>query len=156
MKASSIITLLASMLCLHTTSAFVDMAIPLQAAPMIAPEAMIGDAISSFAESPVASSTLQFANALTLPVQAAANAMSSPEVESEFLGDMAHMAMDISGLFRPTKQTMRLYTLGGRLLGLMADYVPDHSVHAEELVIQLFFMGMTLKEIIEDDLQAAC
>ena len=92
---------------------------------------------------------------MTLPAQAAANAMSSPEVESEFLGDMAHMAMDFSGLFRPTKQTMRLYTLGGRLLGLMADYVPDHSVHAEELVIQLFFMGMTLKEIIEDELQAA-
>lgn len=154
MKASTIFTLFTSALCFQSTNAFVDMAIPMPAAPMITPEAIIGDAISTFADSPLVSSTMGIANSMTLPAQAAASAISSsPEVESEFLGDMAHMALDFSGLFRPTKKTMRLYSLGGRLLGLMADYVPDHSIHAEELLIQVFFMGMTLKEILDDELR---
>ena len=157
MKTYTIFTLFTSALCFQSTNAFVDMAIPMPAAaPMITPEALIGDAISSFADSPLVSSTMGIANSMTLPAQAAASAISSsPEVESEFLGDMAHMALDFSGLFRPTKKTMRLYSLGGRLLGLMADYVPDHSIHAEELLIQVFFMGMTLKEILDDELRVA-
>jgi len=164
MKTSSTIltTLFTSALCFHTGSAFVDMGIaaPLLAAPpsptsLIAPEAaVLGDqALSAFAESPLGSSTLGIANAIALPAQAAATAFANPEFESEFLEDMAHLALDFSGIFRPCQNTVRLFSLGGRLLALMADYLPDHSVHTEELLIQVFFMGMTMKEMLEEELQ---
>ena len=151
MKPSSIASFFVSALCFQSTTAFVDMAMPLPVAPsMIAPEAVFGDAISAFAESPVASSTLQMANAFALPVQSVM--MPPPQVESQFLGDIS-MALDLSQLFRPNKKTIRMISLGGRLLGLMADYVPDHSIHAEELLVQLFFMGTAVKEILDEEFQ---
>ena len=151
MKPSSIASFFVSALCFQSTTAFVDMAMPLPVAPSkIAPEAVFGDAMSAFAESPLASSTLQMANAFALPVQSVM--MPPPQVESQFLGDIS-MALDLSQLFRPNKKTMRVISLGGRLLGLMADYVPDHSIHAEELLVQLFFMGTAVKEILDEEFQ---
>ena len=156
MKTSTIIAFVAFALGFQSTSAFVDIALPLPvAAPMVAPGTLFGDAMSAFAESPLDSSTLGLANAFALPIQSAATVMSSPDVESQFLGDMAHMALDFSGIFRPTKNTMRLCTLGGRVLALMADFVPDHWIHPEELLIQVFFMGMTVKEILDDEFKVA-
>ena len=149
MKPSTILSLFTTALCFTNSSAFVDMAmIPaLHAAPLITPETF-----SAFAQSPIGSSTLAMANTIAIPVQTAATVMSSPDIESEFLEDMAHVASDFAGIFRPSKSTMRLFSIGGRLMSLMADYLPDHSIHAEELLIHLFFMGMTMKEVIDDDL----
>ena len=150
MKASTIITLIISALCFQNASAFLDMAIPVAAPSIIAPEAVFGDAFASFADSPLASSTMGIANAFALPAKSPF--MPSPDFESQVLGDMA-MALNFSEIFRPSKKAMRMISLGGRLLGLMADYVPDHSIHTEELLIQLFFIGSAVKEILEDEFQ---
>ena len=167
MKQSTILSLFTSALCLTNSNALVDMAmiadcpLPAGGAALVLPEtAAVSDAItwsssssfSAFAESPIGSSTLALANTIALPVQAAATFMSSPDVESEFLEDMAHVALDFAGIFRPSKSTMRLFSIGGRLMSLMADYLPDHSIRPEELLVHLFFMGMTVQEVIDDDL----
>jgi len=163
MKTSSTIltTLFTSALCFQTGSAFVDMGI---AAPHLAPvgppsptltitpEAVLGDqVVSAFAESPLGSSTLGIVNAIALPAQAAVSAFANPEVESEVVEGMVHMALESSGIFGPYENKVRLFSLGGRLLALMADYLPDHSIHTEGLLIQLFFMGMTIKEMLEEE-----
>ena len=170
MKPSTILSLFTAALGFTNSSAFVDVAmipdcslLPAAgaAAPlMISPEtAAFSDAVSwsssssfsALAESPIGSSTLAMANAIGLPFQAAATVMSSPDVESEFLEDMSHVALDFAGIFRPSKTAMRFFSITGRLMSLVADYIPDHSIHAEEVLIHLFFMGMTMQEVIVDD-----
>ena len=151
MKTSSTITLFTSALSFHYSNAFVDMAMPLS--PAVAP-AISPEVLSSFppeASGIGSSSTLEIANAFALPAHAAASVISSPEIESQFLEDMAHVALDFSGFFRPTKKAGQLYSIGGRLMSLMADYLPDHAIRGEDLLVHLFFMGMTLKEMLVDD-----
>ena len=88
---------------------------------------------------------------MAFQVNEVALAASTPEGESQILSDAAHLAMDFSGIFRPSKSTMRLYSIGGRLLGLLADYIPDHTIHFEELAIQVFFICLTGQELLEDE-----
>ena len=170
MKPSTTLSLFTVALGFTNSSAFVDVAMipdcPLlspaagAAATLISPEtAAFSDAVSwsssssfsALAESPIGSSTLAMANVIGLPFQAAASAMSSPDVESEFLEDMSHVALDFAGFFRPSKSTMRIFSIAGRLMSLVADYLPDHSIRAEEVLIHLFFMGMTMQEVIVND-----
>mmetsp|Transcript_20049 Transcript_20049/g.22372 ORF Transcript_20049/g.22372 Transcript_20049/m.22372 type:complete len:169 (+) Transcript_20049:173-679(+) len=77
----------------------------------------------------------------------------STEVEAEVLTAMAHITMDFTGLAKPSKSLIRLFVVIGRMLVISADYVADHSIHPEELLIQLFLMSVAIKEMIvsEDD-----
>ena len=93
----------------------------------------------------------EVANTMTLQMNQIAAVASTPDGESQLLNDAAHVVMDFSGIFRPSKSTMRLFSIGGRLLGLLADYLPDHTIHVEEVLIQLFFIFMTGQELLEDD-----
>jgi len=80
-------------------------------------------------------------------------AMISSDVEAEVLTAMAHITMDFTGLAKPSKSLIRLFVVIGRMLVIAADYVADHSIHPEELLIQLFLMSVAIKEMIvsEDD-----
>mmetsp|Transcript_59456 Transcript_59456/g.64202 ORF Transcript_59456/g.64202 Transcript_59456/m.64202 type:complete len:150 (+) Transcript_59456:87-536(+) len=77
----------------------------------------------------------------------------STEVEAEVLTAMAHITMDFTGLAKPSKHLIRIFVVIGRMLAISADYVADHSIHPEELLIQLFLMSVAIKEMIvsEDD-----
>mmetsp|Transcript_10279 Transcript_10279/g.24646 ORF Transcript_10279/g.24646 Transcript_10279/m.24646 type:complete len:163 (-) Transcript_10279:109-597(-) len=157
MKTSTILTALVSAICFHDSTAFLDIAAPQLAMPMeslISPDSILGGAFAPslpFPESPIFSSSSVLADTMALQVNEAATTVVTPEFESQFLGDISHLALDFSGIFRPSKSTMRLYSIGGRLLGLLADYVPDHTIHVEELLIQLFFILMTGQEMILED-----
>lgn len=158
MKTSTILTLLFAAVCFKTSTAFVDVLPPPCAMPMeslVAPESILGAGAfvppPVVAESPIFSSSLELVNTMTMEVNQVPTAASTPEGESELLNDAAHVALDFSGIFRPSKSTMRMFSIGGRLLGLLADYIPDHTVHVEEVLIQLFFICMTGQELLEDE-----
>eukprot|EP00535_Pseudo-nitzschia_heimii_P002049 CAMPEP_0197181644 /NCGR_PEP_ID=MMETSP1423-20130617/5868_1 /TAXON_ID=476441 /ORGANISM="Pseudo-nitzschia heimii, Strain UNC1101" /LENGTH=107 /DNA_ID=CAMNT_0042631933 /DNA_START=149 /DNA_END=472 /DNA_ORIENTATION=- len=74
----------------------------------------------------------------------------SPDVEVEVLTTMAHVTMDFTGLVNPSKTLLRYFAVLGRVFVISADYITDHSIHPEELMIQLFLMGIAVKEIIVD------
>ena len=64
---------------------------------------------------------------------------------------MAHVTMDFSGLVNPSKTLLRYSAVLGRIFVISADYIIDHSIHIEELMIQLFLIGIAVKEIIVDN-----
>jgi hypothetical protein len=75
-----------------------------------------------------------------------------PDMEAEMLTTMAHFSMDFAGLVAsPSKSLLRLFAILGRICVVSADYITDHSVHPEELMIQLFFMSIAIKEMVVDD-----
>uniref|UniRef100_A0A7S4EEW2 Uncharacterized protein n=1 Tax=Pseudo-nitzschia australis TaxID=44445 RepID=A0A7S4EEW2_9STRA len=74
----------------------------------------------------------------------------SPDMEAEVLTTMAHATMDFSGFFGPSKNLLRLYAVVGRVFVISADYITDHSIHPEELMIQLVLLGIAIKELIVD------
>lgn len=76
----------------------------------------------------------------------------SPLFEAEVLTDMAHVALDFSGLLSPSRSVMRLYSIIGRFFALGADYIPDHLIHPEELMIQFFLICVTLRDLIQEKL----
>jgi hypothetical protein len=74
-----------------------------------------------------------------------------PSLEAEVLTGMAHVTMDFTGiLFTPSRSLLRLFTVFGRIFAISADYVVDHSIHAEELTIQLFLICVALREYLSD------
>uniref|UniRef100_A0A7S4AAD3 Uncharacterized protein n=1 Tax=Pseudo-nitzschia australis TaxID=44445 RepID=A0A7S4AAD3_9STRA len=75
----------------------------------------------------------------------------SPDLEAEVLTTMAHATMDFSGFFAPSKSVLRLYSVVGRIFVISADYITDHSIQPEELAIQLFLLGIAVKELIVDN-----
>lgn len=72
----------------------------------------------------------------------------TPDIEAEALTTMAHMTLDFTGFFSPSKNILRLLAVVGRVFVISADYITDHSIHPEELVIQLFLMGIAVREMI--------
>jgi hypothetical protein len=42
----------------------------------------------------------------------------------------------------------------GRVLVILADYVPDHSIHPEELVFQLFMLGVAIKNLASPSMES--
>jgi hypothetical protein len=74
----------------------------------------------------------------------------NPSVEAEVLTVMSHVMMDFSGFFNPPRPLLRYFSVVGRILVLSADYLPDHTVHPEELTVQLFLLAVSLR----DDLKA--
>ena len=71
-------------------------------------------------------------------------------MEAEVLTDIAHVTMDLFGFASPSKLLLRYLSVVGRVFVIGADYVVDHSIHPEELAIQLFLMGIAVKEIVVD------
>ena len=62
---------------------------------------------------------------------------------------MAHIALDLTPLGSASKVLVRVSAIVGRLFVMLADYLPDHSLHPEELGIQLFLLGVALKELLQ-------
>ena len=75
----------------------------------------------------------------------------SADMEAEVLTTMAHFTMDFSMFANPSKHLLRYFAVLGRVMVISADYIIDHSIHPEELMIQLFLISMAVKEIIFDN-----
>lgn len=74
----------------------------------------------------------------------------SADIEAEVLTTMAHVTMDFGGFLNPSKNILRYFTVLGRVFVISADYIIDHSIHTEELMIQLILMVIAIREIIVD------
>jgi hypothetical protein len=74
-----------------------------------------------------------------------------PSLEAESLTVMAHLALDFSGFaLSPSRSLLRLFAVLGRIFAISADYVVDHSIHTEELIIQLFLISVAVKELLSE------
>jgi hypothetical protein len=77
-----------------------------------------------------------------------------PNVEAEVLTDMSHVALDftplsLTSLFNSSspKALLKMTSVIGRVFVILADYIPDHSIHPEELVIQLVMLGLSINNL---------
>lgn len=78
--------------------------------------------------------------------------IADPSVEAESLTLLAHLTLDFSGfVMSPSRSLLRLFAVLGRVFSMCADYVVDHSIHTEELMIQLFLISVTLWELLFDE-----
>jgi hypothetical protein len=77
-----------------------------------------------------------------------------PSIEAELCTTMAHVALDFTSLASPSRSLMRLFAVIGRVFAISADYLPDHSIHTEELMIQVFLLSLALRELFSDKLGA--
>jgi hypothetical protein len=77
-----------------------------------------------------------------------------PSLEAELFAGLAHVALDFTGFLSPSKSLIRLFSVVGRVFAISADYLPDHSIHTEELVIQIFLIGIAMKDLVYDKLQS--
>ena len=69
--------------------------------------------------------------------------MEDPQVESELLTDVAHVALDLITFASPTRALLRLSLCVGRMLAIAADWVPDHYLHPEEWLFQGFMLAVS-------------
>jgi hypothetical protein len=69
-----------------------------------------------------------------------------PLIEAELCTTMAHVTMDFTSLASPSRSLMRRFSVIGRVFAISADYLPDHSIHTEELMIQVFLLSLALRE----------
>ena len=63
-----------------------------------------------------------------------------PLLEAELLNDCSHVALDLVTFFGPAKIAVRAAAVAGRLFAMAADYIPDHSMHPEEIVFQVLML----------------
>jgi hypothetical protein len=79
------------------------------------------------------------------------DSMVDPSLEAESLTIMAHVVMDFSGfVMSPSRSLLRLFAVLGRIFSISADYVADHSIRTDELLIQLFLISVVLKDWLFD------
>ena len=66
-------------------------------------------------------------------------------VEGAVLQDLAHVALDLSSFFICPENTalLRLVDFIGRLLCILSDYIPDHSLRPDELAFQISYLGIS-------------
>ena len=60
---------------------------------------------------------------------------------------MSHVALDFTSLLNSSKALLKKSSVIGRVLVIFADYIPDHSIHPEELAIQLIMLGVAMKNL---------
>jgi len=78
-----------------------------------------------------------------------------PDVEAEVLVDVSHLVVDFSGFFREAtpncvvlaQEQRVIRSMVGRILVLLADWLPDHHIFPEEIAIQSFFLMLGLLQI---------
>jgi hypothetical protein len=79
-------------------------------------------------------------------MSATSSTLLDPIVEAEVLSDMSYVA-DFASLLNSSKALLKMSSVIGRVLVILADYIPDHSIHPEELFIQLVMLGVAIKNL---------
>ena len=68
-----------------------------------------------------------------------------PDVEAEVCSTIAHLALDFTCFLSPSRSIIRILSVMGRLFAISADYLPDHNIHPEELIIQVVLLSLALR-----------
>jgi hypothetical protein len=75
-------------------------------------------------------------------------------MEAEVLTDMSNLlALDFKSIMNSSKALLKMTSVIGRVLVIFADYIPDHSIHPEELVFQLFMLGVAIKNLTSPSME---
>jgi hypothetical protein len=127
MKKTTVLLFLMTCLSWKESSAFLDVSMP-------------QPAMNTILEHPF----------MVLPTMVNADTTSSVSVEAEVFAGLAHVGLDFTGMLSPSKSLIRLFAIVGRVFALSADYLPDHAIHPEELTIQLFFMCVSMRELLQE------
>ena len=113
------------------------------------------DAITSMSSMVLSSTTVDplsflwdasMSAATTSSSSTASSSSSSTNVLSQCLGGVAHLCLDFTGMTGASKLLIRLLTILGRVCVLSADYLPDHSINTQEMIIQIILMYLAVKE----------
>ena len=74
----------------------------------------------------------------------------NPDVGAQVLSDGSHALLDFPSLFnkKPSKLQMRYAQVIGRLMILGTGLLPHHGFCPEELAVQVFLLGASMKPII--------
>lgn len=73
-----------------------------------------------------------------------------PDVEAQFLVDVSHIFLDFTAFFKFDGQFLNYAQLFGRISFILIDFLPGHAFHAEEMAIQIFFLGINIQKIWKD------
>ena len=66
----------------------------------------------------------------------------NPFVVGEILTDLSHVFLDLITLWGPNAVVVRLFAVIGRVLCVLADFVPDGAMNPEEVVFQGFMLAV--------------
>jgi hypothetical protein len=80
-----------------------------------------------------------------------------PNVEAEVFTDMSHVTLDFTPSLldsSSSKALLKKTSVIGRVFVILADYIPDHSIHPEELVIQLIMLGLAIKNLTSPSMES--
>lgn len=72
-----------------------------------------------------------------------------PFVQAEVLNDISHIALDLATFFTPATASLRLLTVIGRILGILSDYLPDHTMMPEELAFQMIMLAISFSSFVK-------
>lgn len=74
------------------------------------------------------------------------------DVAAQVLNDGSHALLDFPSIFgtnkKQSKLRMRYAQVAGRLMVLGIGLLPNHGFHAEEIAVQLFLLGVSMKPVI--------
>jgi hypothetical protein len=90
---------------------------------------------------------------LLLSISPTSSTLLDPKLEAEVLTDMSHVALDFTSFLNSSKALLKKSSVIGRVLVIFADYIPDHSIHPEELAIQLFMLGLAIKNLASPSIE---
>jgi hypothetical protein len=128
---------------------------PLAAGTLALP-LVLASAASVFGSTSVSAATSLFESAsLSAPTPDDAIAagltslLSSPLFEAEVLNDMAHLTLDLATFFGPAKLVIRAAAVLGRIAAMGADYLPDHFMLPEEMIFQIFMLGLAWVALVK-------
>jgi hypothetical protein len=63
------------------------------------------------------------------------------------------LALDFKSIMNSSKALLKMTSVIGRALVIFADHIPNHSTHPEELVFQLFMLGVAIKNLTSPSME---
>lgn len=74
----------------------------------------------------------------------------SPDAQAEALLDISHVLLDFTALFKVTGRFLSYAQLVGRFAFIAIDFLPGHAFCVEEMVVQLFLLGLCIQRMIPE------
>jgi hypothetical protein len=109
-------------------------------------------------DSPLLRTTMSSLQLIIMPPTSSASTLLDPNMEAEVLTEVLTdvsnlLALDFKSIMNSSKALLKMTSVIGRVLGIFADYIPDHSIHPEELVFQLFMLGVAINNLTSPSME---
>jgi hypothetical protein len=70
-----------------------------------------------------------------------------PDAQAEALLDISHVFLDFTAFFKFNGRFLNYAQLVGRLSFIAIDFLPGHAFHVEEMAVQLFLLGLSVRRM---------